>query len=64
MEKNWYVVHTYSGYEDFVAESLRQRAVELNIEDQIGEIIIPTEGVVEIKDGKNGFHPAVQVSRH
>ncbi len=52
MEKNWYVVHTYSGYEDFVAESLRQRAAELNIEDQIGEIIIPTEGVVEIKAGK------------
>jgi transcription termination/antitermination protein NusG len=52
MAKNWYVVHTYSGFEKFVAESIRQRAAEHKIEDQIGEIIIPTEGVVEIKDGK------------
>lgn len=52
MAKNWYVVHTYSGFEKFVAESIQQRAVELNIEDQIGKIIIPTEGVVEIKGGK------------
>lgn len=49
---NWYVIHTYSGFEKFVAESIRQRASELNIEDQIGKIIIPTESVVEIKDGK------------
>ncbi len=52
MSKNWYVVHTYSGFEKFVAESVRQRAVELKVEDQIGQIIIPTEGVVEIKGGK------------
>lgn len=52
MSKNWYVVHTYSGFEKFVAESIRQRALELNIEDKIGRIIIPTEGVVEIKAGK------------
>lgn len=52
MEKNWYVVHTYSGFEKFVAESITQRAIELNIEEQIGKIIIPTEGVVEIKGGK------------
>jgi transcriptional antiterminator NusG len=52
MEKNWYVVHTYSGFEKFVAESIQQRAVELDIQDQIGKVIIPTEGVVEIKGGK------------
>lgn len=52
MDKNWYVVHTYSGFEKFVAESIRQRCVELSIEAQIGQIIIPTEGVVEIKGGK------------
>lgn len=52
MSKNWYVVHTYSGFEKFVAESIRQRCIELNIEDKIGQIIIPTEGVVEIKGGK------------
>lgn len=52
MEKNWYVVHTYSGFEKFVAESIRQRITELSVEEQIGKIIIPTEGVVEIKGGK------------
>jgi transcriptional antiterminator NusG len=52
MAKNWYVVHTYSGFEKFVSESITQRAAELNIQDQIGKIIIPTEGVVEIKGGK------------
>jgi len=52
MTKNWYVVHTYSGFESFVAESIQQRASNLNIEDQISRIIIPTEGVVEIKGGR------------
>jgi len=52
MAKNWYVVHTYSGFEKFVAESIRLKAEELGLEDQFGQIIIPTEGVVEIKDGK------------
>ena len=52
MSKNWYVVHTYSGFEKFVSESIRQRAVEMEMEEQIGRIIIPTEGVVEIKGGK------------
>jgi transcriptional antiterminator NusG len=52
MSKNWYVVHTYSGFEKFVAESIRQRALEMDMEEQIGRIIIPTEGVVEIKGGK------------
>ena len=52
MTKNWYVVHTYSGFEKFVAESIRQRSIELNIEDQFGQIIIPTEDVIEIKGGR------------
>ncbi len=52
MAKNWYVVHTYSGFEKFVAETVRQKATELSLDDQIGQIIIPTEGVVEIKGGK------------
>lgn len=52
MAKNWYVVHTYSGFEKFVAESIRQRAMELNLQDQFGQIIIPTEDVIEIKGGK------------
>ncbi|MGQ9673714.1 MAG: transcription termination/antitermination protein NusG [Candidatus Aminicenantales bacterium] len=52
MAKNWYVVHTYSGFEKFVAESIRQRAAELSLEDQFGQIIIPTEDVIEIKGGR------------
>ena len=52
MTKDWYVVHTYSGFETFVAESIRQSANEMDIKDQIGQIIIPTEDVVEIKGGK------------
>ena len=52
MEKNWYVVHTYSGFEKFVAESIRQRAIEFDIPNQIGQIIIPTEDVIEIRAGK------------
>lgn len=52
MTKKWYVVHTYSGFEKFVAESIRQRSIELNIEGQFGQIIIPTEDVIEIKGGR------------
>ncbi|MBI2840527.1 MAG: transcription termination/antitermination protein NusG [Acidobacteria bacterium] len=52
MSKQWYVVHTYSGFEKKVAESLRQRAKAFNMTDEIGEILIPTENVVEIRGGK------------
>ena len=52
MAKNWFVVHTYSGFEKFVAESIKQRALELDIQDQVGQIIIPTEDVIEIRGGK------------
>ena len=50
--KNWYIVHTYSGFEKKVAESLKQRAKAYGLEDQIGRIEIPTEEVVEMKGGK------------
>jgi transcriptional antiterminator NusG len=52
MAKDWYVVHTYSGFEKFVAESIRQRATELSLQNQFGQIIIPTEDVIEIKGGR------------
>ena len=48
MAKHWYIVHTYSGFEPFVKESIQQRAREMGLEGQIGEIIIPTEDVIEI----------------
>ena len=52
MEKRWYIVHTCSGFEGKVKESLRQRADAMGMGDVIDEILIPTEEVVEVKDGK------------
>ncbi|MEW5977879.1 MAG: transcription termination/antitermination protein NusG [Acidobacteriota bacterium] len=52
MGKQWYIVHTYSGFERKVAESLRSRIQALALEDEFGEILVPTEDVVEMKGGK------------
>ncbi len=52
MAKLWYIVHTYSGYEQKVKESLEQRIETLHLEDRIGEVMIPREDVVERKKGK------------
>ena len=51
MAAHWYVVHVYSGSEKKVAESLREQAVLKNMEDQILEVMVPTENIVEIKKG-------------
>ena len=51
MAKQWYIVHTYSGYENKVRESLKQRTEALGMDSEIGEILIPTEDVVEMRDG-------------
>jgi transcriptional antiterminator NusG len=51
MEKHWYIVHTYSGYENKVRDSLRQRADALGMSEAIGDVLIPTEDVVEMRDG-------------
>lgn len=48
----WYVIHTYAGYEDSVAKSLRQRAHSLNMEDKIFEVLVPTEKQIRIRGGK------------
>ncbi len=50
--KQWYIVHTYSGFEERVKETLRQRADALGMGDAFGDIRIPTETVVEYKGGK------------
>jgi transcriptional antiterminator NusG len=50
--KNWYIIHTYSGFEQKVADSLRSRAQAFGFADQIGEVLIPTEEVVELRGGK------------
>jgi len=50
--KNWYIIHTYSGFENKVAESLRTRAEAFNFAHKVGQILIPTEEVVELRNGK------------
>jgi len=51
-QKNWYVIHTYSGYEDAVAKSLRQRVESLDMEDKIFDVLVPKEKKIKIKSGK------------
>jgi transcriptional antiterminator NusG len=51
-EKNWYVIHTYSGYEDAVAKNLKQRIESLGMEDKIYNVIVPKEKKIKIKNGK------------
>ena len=50
--KNWYIIHTYSGFENKVAESLRGRANAFGFSERIGQILIPTEEVFELRNGK------------
>ena len=51
MEKQWYVVNTYSGHENKVKEKLEMRAESMDMQDYIFRVVIPEEKVVEIKDG-------------
>lgn len=51
-DNNWYVIHTYSGYEDRVAENLRQRIETMGMEDKIFDVIVPKENTIEIKNGR------------
>lgn len=50
--KNWYIIHAYSGFEQKVAESLRTRSQAFGFADRLGQILIPTEEVVELRNGK------------
>ncbi|QQS64870.1 transcription termination/antitermination factor NusG [Candidatus Saccharibacteria bacterium] len=50
--KQWYAIHTYSGYEEKVAESIRQRADSLDMKDKIFAVLVPKEKMIEIKNGK------------
>ena len=51
MSMRWYVVHAYSQYENNVMKALKERIVRANLQDKFGDILVPTEEVVEIKDG-------------
>ncbi len=50
--RKWFIIHTYSGFENKVAESLRTRGEAFGFADKIGQILIPTEEVVELRNGK------------
>ncbi|WCK54678.1 transcription termination/antitermination protein NusG [Aneurinibacillus sp. Ricciae_BoGa-3] len=52
MEKHWYVVHTYSGYENKVKTNLEKRVESMGMEDKIFRVMIPTEDETEVRDGK------------
>jgi transcription termination/antitermination protein NusG len=51
-EAHWYVLHTYSGYEDNVARNLRQRIESMGMEDKIIDVVVPREKKIKVKHGK------------
>lgn len=51
-EKRWYVIHTYSGYENKVSANLERKVHSLGMENEIFRIVIPMENEIEVKDGK------------
>ncbi len=50
--RNWYVIHTYAGYENAVARNLKQRIESLGMENKIFNVLVPTEKKIKIKAGK------------
>lgn len=52
MSKRWYVVHVYSGFEKRVAESILEQAAVQGLDDQIEQVLVPTEEVVEMRRGR------------
>ncbi len=51
-QRHWYAIHTYSGYENAVLRNLRQRIDSLGMQDQIFNVVVPTEKKIKIKGGK------------
>src|SRR3546814_15487286 len=70
--KRWYVVHAYSGFEKSVAQALRDRIVRTGMEARFGDVLVPTEEVVEMRSGQKRrserkFFPGsvlVQITTH
>lgn len=52
MDKQWYIIHVFSGAEEFVVKALDEKIKKFKMEDQIFDMVIPKENVIEIKDGK------------
>lgn len=63
MAKKWYVVHTYSGYENKVKEMLEERIQAFGMQDRFGDVLIPTEDVEEIIRGKKGEKQVKKTTR-
>src|SRR3989475_5224240 len=57
MAMQWYIIHTYSGFEKKVKESLESRVAAFNLQDKIGRVLIPMEEVVEVRGGKKVVSP-------
>ena len=55
--KQWYIVHTYSGFEKKVAQALSQRVQAYGLQDEINEALIPTENVIEMRAGRKVVTP-------
>ena len=51
-EKNWFVIHTYSGHEDRVKKNLEQRTKYMDAENEVSRVVIPTEDEIEVKGGR------------
>lgn len=62
-EAKWYVIHTYSGYENKVAKTIEKTVENRHLEDLFPDIMIPTEKVAEIHENKDGDKTEVQVER-
>ncbi len=52
MSKQWFVIHTYAGFEGRVKTSITERANQMGLVDKVGQLLVPTEDVIEIRDGK------------
>ena len=59
MSKRWYVVQAYSGFEKNVQKTLKERIARENMEEYFGQILVPVEEVVDIKNGRK---PSVSVN--
>src|ERR1700684_1531129 len=64
MSKQWYIVHTYSGFEKKVKESLEGRVAAFGLQEKIGQMIIPTESVVGVRGGKKVGSPRMCYPRY
>ena len=62
--RNWFVIHTYAGYEEAVAKSLLQRVENLGMQDKIFNVLVPHEKKVKIKNGKRIMNETIPSSLH